>query len=64
MVQDILDEAKENEVELTKNEARQFLVSVEKRLEDTMIAAGWTVIQDAFSELQRTRESQPASSST
>jgi len=51
-VQDILDAAKENEVELTKNEARQLLTSVEKGLEGSMIAAGWTVIENALSELE------------
>ncbi len=53
MAQDISDEGMENEIELTKNEAHQFLASIEKRLTEAMIAAGWTVIQDGFSELQR-----------
>lgn len=51
MVEDITDLAKEYEVEVTKDVARQLLESNEKRLEETTIAAGWTVIQEALAKL-------------
>lgn len=59
--QDVSDCAKEDGVELAKNEPREFLVSIEKRIEDAMLAAGWAVIQDGLSELQRSKDHQPIS---
>jgi hypothetical protein len=57
-VDDLSDEVAQNEIEMTDKEAHEFLSSIEKRLEEAMIATGWTVIQDALSELERSRESQ------
>ena len=51
MVEYVTEEAKQNEIRLTKKQARQFLASIEKRLGEAMIATGWTIIQDAQSEL-------------
>jgi hypothetical protein len=59
IVQDISDKAKEDEIELTKNEARSLLASIEARLEDVMISAGWSVIQNALTEFQLSRRPQP-----
>jgi hypothetical protein len=53
MVQDVADGAKENKIELTKDEALQFLTGIEKRLEESMIAAGWTVIENALPEWRK-----------
>lgn len=50
MVKDVSDEAEENEIKLTKEEARRLLTSIEKRLTETMVVAGWAVIQDALHE--------------
>ena len=56
MVEDLADLAKEHDVELTDDDARQLLQSKEKRLEESMIAAGWTVLDLALSDLRRSRE--------
>jgi hypothetical protein len=53
-VEDITERAREYEVELTTQAARHLLELNEKRLEETMIAAGWTVIEDALSRGSRT----------
>jgi hypothetical protein len=61
-VDDVSEEARENDINLTKDEAHQLLESIEKRLEETMIGAGWTVIQDALSEKELSRNAQVARS--
>jgi hypothetical protein len=53
MVGDVSERAKESGVELTREGARQLLESSEQRLEEAMIVAGWTVIEDALSGLGR-----------
>jgi len=49
-VKDVSDGAKEAEVKLTRGEARLLLASIEKTLEEMMVGAGWTVIQNALAE--------------
>lgn len=61
-VEDISEEARENEINLTTDEARQLLESLERRLEEAMIPAGWTVIQNALSEYELSRNGQVARS--
>ena len=56
MVQDISERAKENEIKVTKEFARELLESNEKRLQETMIAAGWEVIEDALAGLPPSAE--------
>lgn len=55
MVEDVTEEAEELNVKLNRSEARKILASLEKRLEETMISAGWNIIQDALFELSTAR---------
>jgi len=61
MVRDISERAKENKIKLRKDAARKLLQASETRLEETMIAAGWTVIEDALSKLSGSNGSEPTS---
>lgn len=49
-VEDVQEEADRSEVSLTQGEARRLLLSIERHIEDAMVAAGWQVVQRALED--------------
>jgi len=47
-VEDIKEQAENDNIKLTTGEARRFLTAIEENIEDAAVRAGWDVITYAF----------------
>ncbi len=47
-IDDVVENAKELEIQITKDTARKVLATKERRIMDAMVVAGWQVIEDAL----------------